>query len=606
MNKILSLFLLCFCVTFAWAQNLPEISVVSFTEKPFDTSARDDRYKIVDGNGELFSIIKLVSATPDDDLRAYSFDFGLCESRVKDADGEVWIYVQRNAMRATIKRTGYKAVKNYELNTTVQPGKVYEMVLSAEALKVQKQMVLFKISPVSSNATVMYKSNKPGSVEQVLGIIDSNGEVQENLPLGTYSYRVISKNYHPSEGLLILNDVNKTYVDNITLSPNFSVITLTAEEGVEIFVDGKSVGVGRWSGNMNAGSYNVECRRESYKPGHEVIKVTDGVNSSIRLKPLEPICGSLSIKSLSGARITIDGKDYGTAPKNINDILVGSHTIVVTNDGYQRMIRTVVVREGEQTEETFQLERAPQTASLYVSTQQTVASVDVDGEYAGETPLTIQDLTIGTHKVKISAPGFKSKTMTAKLNGGDLEEWCVELEKKRRISTNWYDERAVYAELTGGALNFWELGADVGLMLPFESKDDMSFNLETFFAYGMEKETLYSYNDAMFSFSPMTFGIRGGCRFVLGYGSRFALVPYVGYNWLRISGDDVFAKSRGISLGMRVDLLVLEGLGLSLTPEYTFYSNSKLMDNLTLVSPTIAKWNNGFVVRLGLHYVFEL
>jgi hypothetical protein len=57
---------------------------------------------------------------------------------VKEVDGEVWVYVQRNAMHATIQRAGYRTVK-YELDKTVQPGKVYEMVLSAEAQKVQKE-----------------------------------------------------------------------------------------------------------------------------------------------------------------------------------------------------------------------------------------------------------------------------------------------------------------------------------------------------------------------------------------------------------------------------------------------------------------------------------
>lgn len=98
MNKryILSLFLFCLCAA-VFAQKLPEFRVVSFEKKPFDLSARDERYKIVDGNGSLFSIIKLVSNNPNDDLMSYSFDFGFSESRIKEVDGEVWVYVQRNA-----------------------------------------------------------------------------------------------------------------------------------------------------------------------------------------------------------------------------------------------------------------------------------------------------------------------------------------------------------------------------------------------------------------------------------------------------------------------------------------------------------------------------
>ena len=102
MKKILSLLLLFICAaSVTLAQELREFSVTGFVEKPFDTSARNERYKIIDGNGEYFSIIKLVALTPGDDLRAYAFDFGLCESRIKEVDGEVWVYVQRNAMRAT-------------------------------------------------------------------------------------------------------------------------------------------------------------------------------------------------------------------------------------------------------------------------------------------------------------------------------------------------------------------------------------------------------------------------------------------------------------------------------------------------------------------------
>ena len=157
MRKILlMLTLVLWVVAGAFAQALPKISVLDFKEEPFGIAATDARYKLLDGNGELFSIIKLSSTIADDDLRAYSFDFGYCESRVKEVNGEVWLYVQRNAMRVTITREGYKPLK-YELNTTVQPGKDYVMRLSCEAQKVLKQMVHFNVTPKNSNAMVMYK-----------------------------------------------------------------------------------------------------------------------------------------------------------------------------------------------------------------------------------------------------------------------------------------------------------------------------------------------------------------------------------------------------------------------------------------------------------------
>ena len=346
-NIIFVLFFCCLCATAAVAQNTPELTVVSFEEKPFDTAARDSRYKIVDGNGDLFSIIKLRSTTPDDNLRAYSFDFGLCESRIKEVDGEVWVYVQRNAMRATIKHDGYKTLK-YELNTTVQPGKVYEMVLAREALKVQKQMVHFKLTPAVANATIMYRSNKAGSDELQLGLTDSNGELAESLPLGTYSYKVITMNYHNSEGVIELDDINSTHTAHVTLRPRFATIKLEVEQGVEIYIDGKSYGIGGWSGNLNAGSYNVECRKAGYRNGIDVIKIEEGKNGTIKLKALEPIFGSLSLKSSPlGAAIAIDGADYGKTPRIVNELLIGEHKVVLLADGYEPATSTVTIKEGE-------------------------------------------------------------------------------------------------------------------------------------------------------------------------------------------------------------------------------------------------------------------
>ena len=677
MKKILSFFILIqLFVAGAAAQKQSEFSVVSFEEKPFGTAARDERYKLVDGNGELFSIIKLVSNNPDDNLLAYSFDFGLCESRVKEVDSDVWVYVQRNAMRATIKREGYKTVK-YDLPLTVQPGRVYEMVLSAQAQKVLKQMVLFKISPASSGATVMYKSNIPASTEQLLGIADANGEVQENLPLGTYSYRVISKKYHISEGIMELNDIDNTYSESITLHSNYSTITLLAADDVEIFIDGQSKGIGQWTGELNAGSYNVECRHICYKTCSEVIMVVAGKDETIKLKPLEPINGALSIKSSpSGATITIDGKDYGQTPRNINSLLIGEHTIViskegyesvtesieikedetvdvntllvvspslritssvhgasvklngkrvgvtpytakkgflmgdniveVSKDGYDTVTRSIVIKAGGETQCHVELVEKPKLSTLIVKSSPSGALVNIDGLSYGSSPVYARELEKGTHKVKVSAYGYKSKNKNVNLNSGETVEYFANLKQKKQydFSLVGYNEKTTfYAEFAVGGGHFLEAGLNAGCNVK-TIKEYMLFNLEVYYAYGLERTKLYSYNDAVYTLSPMSMGVRGGVRYTIGSNARFSLVPQIGYGTLCIKGDDIFAKSETLSFGLRTDFMMMGGLGINLTPEYSFFFKKEVMENLVLISPEIASWHSGFGIRLGLHYVF--
>ena len=503
MRKILlMLTLVLWVVAGAFAQALPKISVLDFKEEPFGIAATDARYKLLDGNGELFSIIKLSSTIADDDLRAYSFDFGYCESRVKEVNGEVWLYVQRNAMRVTITREGYKPLK-YELNTTVQPGKDYVMRLSCEAQKVLKQMVHFNVTPKNSNAMVMYKS-VGSSKETPLGIIDEYGELSINLPLGSYMYTIVSADYHASDGFLELTDPKKLHTEVVELKPNFSTITFKAERGVDIIVDGDTIGYGMCSLNLKKGAYNIEWHKECYKPGFDVINVTEGKNDTIYMKPLVPIVGSLSvITSPGGANITIDGENYGKTPANIDNLLIGKHRLVISKEGYESITETVDIIKDDLSEVKYRLTEVPVTGSIRVETSPkgaeiilnnktgyskvapyvfdgllpgmydvtarkngygTVyksvevkagkesalkmtlsklpkltikssvsgASVKVDGIYVGNTPLVMDNLSLGKHSVEVAKEGYTPQTFNVTLNDSDVQR-DVQLQKVQQF-----------------------------------------------------------------------------------------------------------------------------------------------------------------------------
>ena len=330
------------------AQKQPEFSVVSFEEKHFDTAAKDERYKIVDGNGDLFSIIKLVSNNAGDDLRAYSFDFGLCESRIKEVDGDVWVYVQRNAMRATIKREGYKTVK-YELNITVQPGCVYEMVL-ADVAGTKYRMIRFNIEPSMAKAVVMCRKDDMSAEERLFGYADENGAVARLLEPGTYSYRVLSDLFHMSEGCLQLGEESKTHTENVFLRPNFSAATLRAGEGVDIYVDEEKMATGEWVGALKIGAHRLSARKKGYTKAYVDVEIVPGNDTVIQLPALKPIEGALSVVSTPlGAKVFIDGKECGVTPYNVNGLLIGDHTVELIKKGYSNELREVEIVEDEMT-----------------------------------------------------------------------------------------------------------------------------------------------------------------------------------------------------------------------------------------------------------------
>ena len=157
----------------AVAQSKLRFSVVGFELDVTDFSAQSPEYKKVDGSGSLYAIVKVTSNNPDDDLREYQFNFGSLKHIVVEHDGELWLYVQRNAKTVTITRKGYAPIQRYDLRTTIQPGKSYVMQLSAAQRPTYKQMVKFAVKPAKTKAVVLVKSAKEGAVEELFGIADA-------------------------------------------------------------------------------------------------------------------------------------------------------------------------------------------------------------------------------------------------------------------------------------------------------------------------------------------------------------------------------------------------------------------------------------------------
>ncbi len=341
------------------AQQRLKFSVLEFSQDAFDLSAQSEETKKIDGSGSLYAIIKVTSDNPDDDLRAYQFNFGNMNHLVEDHDDQLWLYVQKNAKQVTITRQGYTPVRNYDLRTTIEAGRNYVMRLSAQGPVIYTQMVMFTIKPAEADPVVTIKGIEEGAVEQSLKRVDASGKTAKSLPYGIYSYRVLSENYFPSEGRINLNDKTKTYFEEVTLRPRFSTVTLQVDANAEIYVNGEKKGLRTWSGMLNAGIYSVECRQANHKTTTQSIIVKEDSPATFDLNPPTPITGTLSVLSDPlGANIVIDGKEYGETPRNI-DLLIGGHSVTLSRDNYIQEKATVEVKENEITELNLTLTDVP-------------------------------------------------------------------------------------------------------------------------------------------------------------------------------------------------------------------------------------------------------
>ena len=352
-----SLLLLFFAIFISPAsgQQRLQFHVLDFSPDAFDMSARDGQYKKYDGSGSLYAIVKVHGSTPDDDLREYRFSFGNMNHLVEDHDGQLWLYVQKNAKTVTISREGYVTVRHHDLGYTIEEGKVYKMVLSAQGPIVYTQMVMFTVTPPDSKARVTIVREGADQAEEVFGDIDETGGVANALEFGTYTYKVTAMNYHSSEGRFTLDSQSDIHEEKVVLRRNGSKVTLSASSDADIYVNGTK----RGTRSLKAGNYTVECLQANHRPSMQTISVEEDHDQTIQLTAPEPITGVLSVTSRPlAANIRIDGKDYGTTPRNIIDILIGHHTIVVSKDGYAPKTEEFDIRENETQRVNVTLEKS--------------------------------------------------------------------------------------------------------------------------------------------------------------------------------------------------------------------------------------------------------
>ena len=421
------LLFLVFGTICSYAQPKQQFRVESFGLDQFDMTARNEAFKEVDGNGSLYAIIKVTSSTPNDDLLAYYFNFGNMNSKVKMKDGELWVYVQRNAKMVTISRNGYETINKYDLQTTIEEGRTYTMRLSTQAAKVYTQMVLFKVSPADSKAMITIRDDA-SETDEPLGITDNEGMLGKGLKLGTYTYRVLAEGYKPSEGRFTLSEPLKRHEEPIVLQPRFSVITLQVNSDADIYVNGELKGRRKWQGRLNPGSYQVECRKEYHKSTSQAIEVEENASRTITLQAPEPIVGMLSVMSSPlDATILIDGKEYGTTPQIIGNLLIGPHKLTLRKSGYDDITQTITVKEGETLETSLALnaiKKPVTTPSTSVVNSSSTPVVNRGSTSDGSQYPDIQTFTVtGNGKtvtfkmIKVEAGSFQMGS-----NSGDSDE----------------------------------------------------------------------------------------------------------------------------------------------------------------------------------------
>jgi serine/threonine-protein kinase len=166
-----------------------------------------------------------------------------------------------------------------------------------------------------------------------------------------------------------------------------------------------------------------------------------------------PIVGSVLVRSTPpGARVLVDGREYGRTPLRVGDLARGAHTVRIVRDGYVVDERTVTITAAQPAHSmTARLtpERAaavrnttdsasrtagarptPVTkAPLTVESRPAGASVFIDGRLAGTTPLVLPDVDVGEHALHLDRDGYRRWASTIRVVATERNRVAASLDR---------------------------------------------------------------------------------------------------------------------------------------------------------------------------------
>jgi len=464
------------------------ISVKSFDVIPNDMDARVNFPKR-DQNGEVCAIIKVVTTQTGFDWEPDALGITAAERKV----GEYWLYVPRGAKRLTIKHDKLGILRNYQYPVPIQAATVYVMELvtgtvevvvkeaeietqwlaistepaganvfieerlvgttpytgqlpegdyayrielpryHAEAgkitLKGKRETLNFTLRPRFGNVSV---SSTPESGMMVYLDDENTGKTTpttlEGVSSGAHTVKLISQWYQPQAKSVTVNDSQTTNAQ-FTMEPAFANITVTTSPSASILVNGNRKGTGTHTDRMLTGIYTLKAELDKHHPEERQLVVEAGKPQTIELN-LKPRTGRLNITSTPfDATITLNGKNYGTTPNTVKDVLMGDYTLTLTKAGYGTVTKTVTITEGKTTDVN---ETLPSGMEVTIASTPAGAQLWIDGTAAGSTPVTTT-LSFDSHTLRL-VNGKKEVKDQINITQGGKARWEYDVREGTEVT----------------------------------------------------------------------------------------------------------------------------------------------------------------------------
>ena len=182
---------------------------------------------------------------------------------------------------------------------------------------------------------------------------------------------------------------------------------------------------------ISSGDHIVELDLSGYYDWKSPVSVPVGgtytVHANLVAIPSSSTGWIYVTSSPAGATVYLDGTIAGQTAQNgvlkIDTIKAGDHNVRVEKAGYQPYVTTVNVAVNTVTEVVATLVSSSipaTTGTLFLSSTPAGASVFIDNALRGVTPITLTDISAGSHQVLLRLDGYQDYAVPQQVNAGAM------------------------------------------------------------------------------------------------------------------------------------------------------------------------------------------
>ena len=414
---------------------------------------------------------------------------------------------------------------------------------------------------------------------------------------GHYKIRLEKPLYKPYETVVEVKDSAVVKIDP-SYEINHSDLNFVVDNQAQIWIDGRKVAEGRWSGKLEYGPHRIECKKDGHRASQKILEVTPHTVGTITLEAPAPVYGTVYVTSSpSGSDVYVDDEFVGKSPCTVNP-LIGTRRITISHDGYKTDTRVIQVSETESSQIDVKL-----TDIIDVTIKSDPdAKIFVDGKDVGKTPWR-GSLISGEYAVKLQASGYNPLEKKIKVDERNTS-YSFKLSKRY-----YYSDNLVLAATATADLNGVNPGGYLGIYLS-------NVYLEGYVQYGIGSSEEIYWNDLQtgnepvtYTYKPTTAGGKVGYGLILG--NRVRLTPHAGAGYTKLNGtlvngynstfEPTECSAIDVNGGLKLSIALASVFELSITPEYHYtIHQTDLYKAIHDVSPVVRTWNNGLTISVGL------